>query len=180
MTWTNGDGLLVKFGKEEGDEARGGEINNIGNHELVFEIDYRDVLSATETILGTAAVVNGGPGTRGVVLPKGARIVSLETLVKTPFTSSGTIGSSTLLIGTFTKSTRAVLDADDFTTTSFVGSLFDAAGERKLIEIGATGAGDIYGTTLASNQLICVSNSAHASHPFNGGKMVCTVRYYLP
>lgn len=179
MTWTNSDGLFVKFGKEEGDEARGGEINNIGDHVVEFTIDYRDALSATEAILGTSTI-NGGPGTEGVVIPKGARIVSLETIVKTPFTSSGTIGSSTLLIGTFTRSTRVVLDADDFTTTAFVGSLFDAAGERQFVVPGATGAGDVYGTTLAADVVLCASNSQHASHPFTAGVLLCRIRYYLP
>lgn len=179
MTWTNVDGLVVKFGKERGDESRGGEINSIGRHVIEFTIDYRDALSATDAVLGSSTI-NGGPGTFGVVVPKGARIEALETVVSTPFTSSGTIGSSTLLIGTKKASDLSTqLDHDGFTTASFVGGVLDAAGERVYVTIGTTGAGAQIGTTLAEAGVISVSNSAHASHPYTAGVLNCRLYYRL-
>lgn len=177
MTWLNTDGLLVKFGKEEADKSPGGEVSNSSKHEIVFEIDWTDALSATATILGTV----GTAGTYGVWVPKGARIEAMETIVKTPFTSSGTIGSATLVIGTKkTSDFSTELDHDGLTTTAFVGGSFDAAGERVYIVPGVTGAGDDYGTTTAENGVICVANSAHATHPFTAGRLLCRVFYYLP
>lgn len=182
MTWMNGDGLFVKFGKEEGALARGGEVSNGSKHELSFQISYLDALSATAAVLGSAAVPAGSAtGTFGVVVPEGARIEALEVVVKTPFTSSGTIGSSTLVIGTKKASDRSTeLDHDGFTTTSFVAGVLDAAGERTYIVPGVTGAGDDYGTTITENAVICVANSAHASHPYTAGVALCRLFYYLP
>lgn len=181
MTWLNNDGLFVKFGKEEGALARGGE--NAGRqdvHELEFLIDYRDALSATAAILGRATWLLP-VGTEGVVVPKGARIEALETVVVTPFQSSGTIGTSTLVIGTKKISDYSTeLDHDGLTTTSFVGSAFDAAGERVYIVPGVTGAGDDYGVTMTESGIICVANSQHGSHPFTAGKLRCRLFYTLP
>lgn len=183
MTWFNSDGLLVKFGREEGALSRGGEISDdTWNHCIVFEINWTDVLSATPAVLGSVARSTGeAVGTYGVVVPEGARIVALEVLVKTPFTSSGTIGSSTLVIGTKKDSDLSTeLDHDGFTTSSFVAGVLDGAGERTTVIPGVTGAGDDYGTTLAESGVICVSNSAHASHPYTAGKALCRLFYYLP
>lgn len=183
MTWMNNDGLFVRFGKEEAANARGGEISSSDKHNIEFQINYYDVLSATASVLGSAS---GSPtttpiGTFGVVVPEGARIEALEIIVKTPFTSSGTIGSSTLVIGTKKASDRSTeLDHDGFTTTSFVAGVLDAAGERTYIVPGVTGAGDDYGTTISENAVICVANSAHASHPYTAGVALCRLFYYLP
>lgn len=182
MTWMNTDGLFVKFGKEESAKSRGGEFNRIDKHELQFEIAYTDVLSATAAVLGSVADPAGAAvGTFGVVVPKGARIEALEIIVKTPFTSSGTIGSSTLVIGTKKSSDRSTeLDHDGLTTSSFVAGVLDGAGERTYVVPGVTGAGDDYGTTTAESGVICVANSAHASHPYTAGRAVCRLFYFLP
>lgn len=177
MTWINKDGLFVKFGKEEADKSPGGEVSNSSKHEVVFEIDWTDLLSVTPTILGTV----GTAGTYGVWVPKGARIEALETIVKTPFTSSGTIGTSNISIGTKKTSDFATeLDHDGLTTAAFVGGAFDAAGERTYIVPGVTGAGDDYGMTVAENGVISVYNAAHAAHPFTAGRLLCRLFFYLP
>lgn len=177
MAWINSDGLIVRFGKEQGKIVAGGDIVTDAMHKIVFEIDWTDVLSATDSILGSV----GQPGVVGVEVPKNVRIVSLDVLTKTPFTSSNTIGSSTMLIGLIKKSDLATeLDFNGFTTAAFVGSRFDAAGERTLIEIGTTGAGALIGTTLSEAGVISVSNSAHATHPYTAGKLLCTLTYYVP
>lgn len=177
MTWINADGLFVKFAKEEADNSPGGEVSNSSKHEVVFEIDYTDVQSATPTILGTV----GTAGTYGVWVPKGARIEALETIVKTAFTSSGTIGSSNISIGTKkTSDFSTELDHDGLTTSAFVGGVFDAAGERTYVVPGVTGAGDDYGTTTAENGVICVANAAHATNPLTAGRLLCRLFFYLP
>lgn len=174
MSWMNNDGLYVRFGTEEADLALGGEIENSDLLELIFKIDYREALTATPTILGTALQ----PGAYGVVVPEGVRIEEMEVVVETPFTSSGTIGSSTLVIGTKKDSDRSTeLDHDGLTTSSFVASVLDAAGEKTIVKPGVTGAGDDYGATTAESGVIVVSNSAHASHPYTAGVALVRLKY---
>lgn len=178
--WTNSDGLVVKFGADEGDKVKGGEIlaGSDGIHTIQFYIDYTDVLSATNAVLGSASGTTDGA--YGVLVPKGARIKALETVAESAFTSSGTIGSSTMLIGLKKWSDLSTeLDHDGFTTASFVGGVFDAAGERTYVTIGTTGAGALIGTTLSEAGVISCSNSAHATHPYTAGKLRCRLEYYF-
>lgn len=172
MTWFNNDGLYIRYGTEESALARGGEIETDDTHEVIFDIDYTDALSATTAIIGASA------GSYGIVVPEGARIEALETVVTTAFTSSGTIGSATMVIGLKKDSDLSTeLDHDGLTTSSFVAGVLDAAGERVYIVPGVTGAGALIGTTLSESGVLCVANSAHASHPYTAGKVRCRLKY---
>jgi hypothetical protein len=176
----NSDGLYVKYGLEEGKSAVGGEYSKDGNiHEYEVTIDYTEVLSAT------AAIVDGGssPGPLGVVIPEGLRITEVEVYTATAFTSSGTIGSATLVMGLKKKSDRSTeLDHDGFTTSSFVGGVFDAVGETTIIRTGTTGAGAYLtaASTVSEDGVFVAANSAHASHPFTAGKAIVKIRGYYP
>ena len=176
MSWMNADGLYVKMAKEEADVAPGGQINfPNGSHAIEFEVSWSDLLSATDSILGSV----GSAGTNGVIVPKGARIEAVEVLVKTAFTSSGTIGSSTMLLGLIKTEDRTTeLDYNGFLTASFVGSRLDAAGERTYVEVGSTGAGALIGTTTAEEGVVSVSNSQHSSHPYTAGLARVRIIYY--
>lgn len=176
MSWMNADGLYVKMAREEADPVPGGTLNFGENeHTLEFVIDYTDVQSATATILGSV----GTAGTFGVVVPEGVVIKELELFVLTAFTSSGAIGSSTLVIGTKKASDRSTeLDHDGLTTTSLVGSVLDAVGETTVVKVGTTGAGDDYGAVTSENGVIVVANSQHASHPYTDGKLRCRLKYF--
>lgn len=178
--WTNGDGLVVKFGSDEGDALKGGTITmSDGIYKTQFVIDYTDVLSATYSVLGSAS--GSTDGALGVQIPEGARIKAIEVIAQSAFTSSGTIGSSTLGMGLKKWSDLSTeLDHDGFLTASFVGGVLDAAGERSYITIGSTGAGALIGTTLSEDGVICVANTAHASHPYTAGKAVVSVEWYYP
>jgi hypothetical protein len=172
MSWMNGDGLFVKFGREEGVPAPGGEfaIPDRGRHVIEFTIDYTQVLSATTAILDAT----GGAGSFGVLIPQGFIPELLDITALVAFTSSGTIGSSTLVIGTKKASDRSTeLDHDGLTTASFVASVLDATAENTLVKVGVTGAGDDYGVAYTENGVITVANSAHASHPYTAGVARC-------
>lgn len=180
-TWMNSDGLFVKFGAAEGDFIKGGhrKIDGLNKHVCEFTIDWTDALSATSAVLGSASA--GTDGSFGVTMPKGARIEAVETLVESAFTSSGTIGTSTLVLGLKKASDRSTeLDHDGFLTTAYVGSKLDAAGERSYQEVGTTGSGALIGTTLAENGVITLSNSQHGSHPFTAGKLRVRIFYFFP
>lgn len=185
MSWTNSDGLYVRFGSEEAAIARGGEFKTTdqGRHVIEFTIDWKDCLSATAAILGSVATVAAPQtGTFGVLVPAGFVPEFMETVTAVAWTSSGTIGSADLEIGLKKASDRStVYDADAFTTTSFVGSVFDAANETTIIKSGATGIGSAFGIALTENALVTVRNSAHASHPYTAGVLKCRLvgRYSL-
>ena len=116
MSWMNNDGLFVKFGTEEGEVASGGHQSVDGPvHCIEVNIPYTELLSATAAIVGSVA----SPGARGVVIPKGAILERAEVVTTTAATSSGTVGSATLVMGTVKASDRSTaLDVDGITTTS--------------------------------------------------------------
>lgn len=176
--WQNADGLSVRFGRGEQDLSAGKEYAEAGSgrHVLEFVIDYRDALSATAAILGSSSVWGGD--SVGVVIPEGAVVERLELVAQTAFTSSGTIGTSTLVIGTKKLSDRSTeLDHDGLTTTSFVMGVLDAIGEIVDVKPGTTGAGDDYAVAFTEPGVIVVANSQHASHPFTAGKARCRLFY---
>lgn len=178
--WVNSDGLVVKFGADEGDALKGGTIKSFDNvYRTIFTVDYTDALSATYSVLGSASTSTDG--VLGVTIPKGARIKAIEVVTQSAFTSSGTIGSSVLSIGLKKYSDLSTeLDHDGFLTASFVGSAIDAVGERSYIVPGSTGAGALIGTTLAETGVIALANTAHATHPYTAGKAIVTVEWFYP
>lgn len=189
MSWMNADGLHVKFGTEEAAAIRGGEFGtpHLGMHVIDFIIDWKDALSATASILGSVATVaNPLTGSAGVLLPEGFIPEVLLIRAVEAFTSSGTIGSSTLVIGGIKASDRSTAyDVDGLTTTSFVLGVLDATSEGPAttneIKVGATGAGDDFGVAYTEAAYVCVANSAHASHPLTAGVAHCRLmgRYGL-
>lgn len=180
MSWINNDGLYIKYGTEEAAIARGGEYAVGEGADMVYEfaVNRADLLSATPTILGEASGTD--TGSFGVVLPKGLRVKEVEVFTETAFTSSGTIGSATLVVGLKREDRSTELDHDGLLTSSFVGSAIDAAGETSVVRIGSTGAGALLGTTLANDGIVVVSNSAHGSHPLTAGRAIIRVRGYFP
>lgn len=179
MSWNNSDGLYVKFGVEEAATTRGGELTNRDGHvEVSFIVDYLDAQSATDTILGAASGVK--TGAFGVMIPKGIHVEEVEINVDTAFTSSGTIGTSTLTMGFIREDRSTTYDVDGLLTTSFTGGSLDTAGEKTVVRVGSTGAGALIGTVLANDGLIVVANSQHASHPFTAGRANVIVRGYFP
>ncbi len=182
MSWTNNDGLYIKYGTEEAAVARGGEYAVGEGADMVYEfaVNRADLLSATPTILGDASGTENG--SFGVMLPKGLRIKEVETFVETAFTSSGTIGSATLVLGLKREDRSTELDHDGLTGTAFTGTVagLATAGSTTVVRIGSTGVGALVGTTLANDGLVVVSNSAHGSHPLTAGRAIIRVRGYFP
>lgn len=178
MSWMNSDGLYVKFGKEEADTAAGGAFNVDGSlKEIEVNIPWTELLSATSAIVGSV----GNPGARGVILPEGAKIVKVITDVTTAFTSSGTIGSATLVLGTKEAGDRSTeADHDGLTAAAATATALGLATAGTVTELvqGSTGHGaDIGGVALTENQVLVASNSAHASHPYTAGEVKVRIQY---
>ena len=178
MTITkNADGLFVKYGRDEAMKTSGGEVSVDNNlHSYAFKLPYSEVQSATKAIVGSV----GQPGNFGVVLPKGLTIKEVQIFTDTAMTSSGTIGSATLQLGLDKASDRSTAyDDDGLSTTSLVGSTFDADGETNVIRVGSTGAGSAIGKTLTEDVVITALNSQHASHPLGTGTLdIKVIGYY--
>lgn len=178
MVWVNDDGLTVKFNKEIGRSGKGGEIRpSDDEYVLQFEIDYTDVNSATASILDGP---NTGPF--GVVIPKGVLVKEMAVQTITAPTSSGTVASADLVIGTKKASDRSTeLDHDGLSTTAFViGTVLESAGEEVVVKPGVTGAGDDYGATTTEDGVVVVANSTHATNPYTAGKWRVRIRYFYP
>lgn len=175
MTWHNADGLLVKFGTEEAVVARGGELPWGGDDRIItFELDWEDALSATDTIIGAASSVDAG--SPGILIPAGWTVWKTEMITSEAWTSSGTIGSSTLTLGLIRQDRSTTYDVDGFWTTSHVAGTWNSIGEVETLTLGGTGVGVLLGTELANSGYLVCANSAHASHPYTAGRS--TVKLY--
>lgn len=178
MSWMNSDGLYVKFGTEEADVAAGGALKEFGALKVLeVDIPYTELLSATAAIVGSV----GNPGARGVQIPEGALVEKVDTVVTTAFTSSGTIGSATLVMGTVLASDRSsAQDVNGLTTSSATGTALGLATAGTVTELtqGSTGHGaDVGGSAYAANGILVAANSAHASHPFTAGEVRVRIWY---
>lgn len=176
-TWLNSDGLYIRYGADEADNAIGGVKSNInGVYEVEFDLPFSEFDSATPSLPHST-------DSFGLVIPKGARIEEIETIILTAFTSSGTVGSATVVLGLKQASDRSTeLDHDGFTTSSFTGTAASIAtvGHKTFVRAGGTGAGALLGTTLSQNGVLVASNSAHATHPLTAGLVKVRIRYFYP
>lgn len=182
MSWTNSDGLYIKFGAEEGQVCKGGTYETCGPLTVTeFKFDYTDCVLAS-SILGSkdgAASSGHYAGSAGVLMPRGIRIEAVEVVAETAFTSSGTIASATLDVGLIRNDRSTAYDDDGFLAALAFSGL-DTAGESTYLTKGSTGAGAFIGTTLANSGWIVLNNDAHASHPLTAGKGVVRIYWYVP
>jgi hypothetical protein len=179
MSWLNDDGLFVTFGTEKALPAKGGSLNVLGGRKLIeFDLSWDEVVSTTPTIIGT---VVGDDSPKGITLPKGAVIEQVDTVVTTAWTSSGTIGSATLVLGTKQADDRSTeADHDGLTAAAATGTVLGLATLGSVVELvqGSTGHGaDIGGVALPENAVLVASNSAHATHPYTAGVVRVRIWY---
>lgn len=169
MSWTNSDGLYVKFGTEEGKVAKGGTYSTRGSlQETEIKIDL-----TTDAASTTAAIIGSATGSAGVLLPGGVRIEEVEVVAEVAATSGG---AATLDIGLIDTDHSTVLDDDGLVAALALTSI-DAAGEKTVLRVGSTGAGAFIGTTLTSPGYLC---AAYNTAVFTAGKVAIRVKYYNP
>ena len=162
--WINTDGLRVRFGTEEAEVTRGGELPSAGtSREVTFNL--------TLTTLGSGSALV--PDTMGVFIPSGARIFEIEVLNETAATSGG---SATLNLGLNRLDTTTAIDVDGLLVTAPLAD-FNLAGETKVYTIGVTGVGALVGTTLANPGVLVADYDTAA---FTAGELRITVRFYIP
>lgn len=174
-TWQNADGLWIRLGPDEADNAIGGQYGDAaGLHEIEFDLAWNDLTSATNVLPRTT-------DSFGIVIPAGARIEEVETVIRTAFTSSGTIASATLTIGLNENNRTTAISNTALLSAAANAQLgWATAGTKNVVRVGSTGAGASIGTTLSQQGVVTVCNPQHASHPLTAGAMKVRVRYYFP
>lgn len=146
-TWTNDDGLHIKFGTSEGVSTHSaGEYNTLGPNRMVeVEIDLTE-LTQTEAILNDV-----------VVLPAGAFIERVETIAEV----AGATGTA-IDVGLIRLDRSTELDYNGLLAASPIAN-FNADGEYACFKVGATeptgltGTGALIGTTLSNAGYISAS-----------------------
>ena len=117
MTWLNNDGLTIKYGLEQAEQAKGGKVPTGAGSKGVLEV----------TITGTDVPSTDAPVEKRIGVPQGATIVSATLYVTTTFTSGG---SATLDVGLMADDgdgTYSTEDDDGFLSAIAVATLVDGA-----------------------------------------------------
>lgn len=155
-TWTNNDGLYIKFGESEVNENNGGEYRENGGVHVVEYLVNWDDLAAT----GTATLLSDT-----TYFPSNAYIDSATFEVETAFASGG---SATLTFGLNRKDRTTVIDADGIDATIAVANLTAGA------TIACDGA--LIGTRLSNAALLTATEGTAA---FTAGKGWLRVSYRI-
>lgn len=165
-TWTNADGLQVRFGITEARDAVVGKATNYGDdQQLIVDLDYKKmpVFSASENI----GVIYGGISNN--CIPSGALITAVEMITITAFTGSG----ATLSVG-LVKADGTEIDND---------GLLDAVALTSMDEIGesfTTGGalvGKANGAKLSDNGYIWVTVQTAT---YTAGQARLKITYFIP
>lgn len=157
-TWTNSDGLHIKYGQTEGEAGIGGAYAEGGAGQNVVEVDI------TLADLTTTAAIQDD----NIFIPAGAFISKIEVIA----TTAATGATAALNIGLQRRDRSTELDYDGLVAALAVTAI-DAAGETNTITDGGTGAGALVGTELAYSGYITADYDTAA---FTAG--VVKVRIY--
>lgn len=169
MSWFNSDGLLVKFGTEEGVAGIAGTLEDAFSslHEAVV---YVNLLSLGVTPGATSTILDDN-----VFIPKNARLQEIEIINITAATSAG---SPTLDVGLIKRDRTTELDYNGILAAQAMTS-HDAAGETTVVRVGSAGAGALLGTTLTDTgggYIVANYNTA----AYTAGRLRLAIRYFLP
>lgn len=164
-TWTNDDGLYIKYGPTEATVVKGGEYMVTGPlHMLEFTVTLADLgSSSAPTILSDT-----------VTVPSTARLERAEVMCQTAVTSAGS--GAKLNVGLIDQDRTTAIDIDGI-VDSLAQTAFDVAGENALVPVGGTGAGADLGTTPGNAGLVCAYYETEA---FTAGVVVIRIFYYIP
>lgn len=163
MAWLNNDGLYIKFGREEGEAGIVGEfVPNTNVTVAEFTLDL--------TTLGTSATSADAILDDNYIIPKGVRILRVETVVEDGVTTSD---SANWNLGLYTTDNRTVFDADALVAAGD-GEVGAAEGTITVYEQGSTEHGAELGEVTAEPYHL----SAYAdTGTFSAGTL--TVRVYF-
>lgn len=151
-TWTNADGLYIKYGEDESKHGLGGKVDETGGiHTLEFVINASDFNALTNTILSDA-----------VFIPSNALIISSNFLVETAFAGA----TATVDFGLVRKNRTTEIDFDGLDAAIAVASLTAKA--------SINGDGALIGTRLSQPALVTARNN---TADLTAGKGILTITY---
>jgi hypothetical protein len=169
-TWSNSDGLYIKFGTDEVTVTDGGELKAFGAlHEVELEIDLDDLSTSANTFLSDT-----------VTIPNGARIEKVVVIVETAATSGG---SATLDIGLIDQDRTTAFDDDGLVAALALAEMSDAGAVIEFMNgadstpAGESGDGALVGTTLSNTGLVIASANTAV---FTGGHLKVRIYWYNP
>lgn len=159
MTWTNNDGLYIRFGTEKPVVSLGGESSTDGNNRVVtVDFAFSD-LAAT----GTEKII-----AEGVIIPDGAVVKSASLHVSTAFVGA----TATLTLGLIDTDRSTAYDADGI----------DAAIAVAALTAGATIAcdGAVVGNLISNSGTGVMITATEGTAAFTAGVAQLVVEYYIP
>lgn len=162
-TWTNDDGLYLRFGVDEATVTEGGTLPPNGDMQVA------EVKITAADIAATAAIV-----ANGVLIPEGARIHKCVAIVVTALDSAG--DAATLNVGLVDQDRSTEIDYNGFVTAG-AEATFDTAGKIVEYTQGSTAHGALIGTTLSNAGLITMD---YDTEPFTAGELIFRVEYFVP
>lgn len=166
MTWSNTDGLYIKFGQEEAVVNPGGEVSPTGDGLMVsFELAYTDFTSATA---GAVIVMDN------VVIPDDAQIDKVELIVHTAFDSSG--DGFIFNMGLIDQDRSTEIDFDGLISTEVQADI-DAAGDTVTYVVGHADVGALVGTVLTNSGLVCIDYDTAAP---TAGVALVRIYFHIP
>lgn len=161
-TWTNSDGLYIRFGADEATLTTAGEYPSVTANMHVTEVEF-DLVD-----LGTAAAIQANTA----IIPSGATISKVEILMDTAATSAG---SAALNVGLIRLDRSTAIDADGLVAALALASI-DADGDVVELVQGSTGHGALVGTVTTNAGLITADYDTAA---FTAGHARVRVYWYV-
>lgn len=160
-TWTNNDGLTLKYGLDRTTGTKSGEYVTTGAlREVEVKINLAD-LTETETVLSDVTF-----------MPAGARIAEIKVITTTAAATGTAID-----LGLIRTDRTTELDYNGF-LAAFPTASMNAAGETFVLVQGSANVGALVGTTLANVGYITASRTDATA--FTAGAIVVTIKYYIP
>lgn len=160
-SWTNSDGLYLKYGPDKATAKKGGEFKTESNLRTVeFKVTLAD-LTESETVLDDT-----------IFLPAGARIQEVETVTHTAAATGVAID-----LGLIKTDRSTEIDYDGLLAAAPIANM-NAAGEKNIYSDNTTYDGALVGTTLAYTGYVTCSRTT--STAFTAGVVYVKIRYYMP
>lgn len=161
QSWTNSDGLYIKYGPDKATAKKGGEFVPTTNLRTVeFKIDLT-ALTESETPLDDT-----------IFLPAGARIQEVEIVTHTAATNGAAID-----LGLIKTDRSTEIDYDGLLAAAPTANM-NAAGEKNIYSDNTTYDGALIGTTLAYTGYVTCSRTTATA--FGAGVIYVKIRYYMP
>lgn len=160
-TWTNNDGLYIKYGTTEATPALGGEImTEDGEHKVVISFGYDDLAA-----YGTTKIMADN-----ITIPAGAILKSATVYVETAFSTGS---SPTLTIGTIDVDRSTITAPDDDADGIDATIAASALSEGATVTCDGALIGATLGDTVLITMLVGTAN-------FSAGRAKLTITWYIP